>query len=79
MFTFCIVLYSTTNPTNAYIVPGGTATTIGFATINLQNISISGSYIIANVSGAIGLTLNYAGGTGVTISSNSYFQAIRIA
>ena len=73
MFTFSIVLQSATNPTIAYIVPGGTSNTIayivpggtsntiGYAIVNSQNISISGSYIMTNLSGAVGLTLNYGG------------------
>ena len=78
MFTFCIVLLSTTNP-SAYIVPGGTSLAVGSAVINLQNISMSCSYILANVSGTINLQINYSGGAGVSINaSTSFFNAVRI-
>ena len=79
LFTFCIVIVSTTNPTSAYIIPGGTSTTIGFTTVNTQNISIAGSYVIANTAGTFGLQINYLGGTGLSLNASSYFQALRIA
>ena len=79
MFTFSIIVASAINPTTAYIVPGGLSTTIGVASVNAANLSFSGSYIFAAASGTYGLTLNYTGGTGVTIANNSYYQAIRIA
>ena len=79
LFTFSIVLQSTTNPTSAYIIPVNVGTTIGNSVINTQNLSISGSFVIANTSGAQNLQLNYGGGTGVTINPASYYQAVRIA
>ena len=79
MFTFCIVLLSTTNPPTAYITPGGTTLAVGASVVNSQNLSMSCSYILANVSGTIGLTINYFGGSGVGINaSTSFFQAVRI-
>lgn len=79
LLTFCILLSSTTNPSSAYIVVGGTSTPIGFAYTNTGVINISGSLIVVNPSGSIGLTLNYSGGSGVAINPSSYYQAIRIA
>jgi hypothetical protein len=79
LLTFCILLNSTTNPSTAHIVVGGTATPIGFAYTNSAVINISGSLIVVNPSGSIGLTLNYTGGSNIAINPASYYQAIRIA
>jgi hypothetical protein len=79
LFNFNIIIAGTTNPSVAYIIPGGLITTFGFSIVNGQNISIIGSYVLANVSGNIGLQIEYSGGSGLSINSTSFFTAVRIA
>jgi hypothetical protein len=82
LFTFCIQLYGTTMPPDFYMSMSGTNifnnTAYGYGRVNGNNYSSQGSLIVNCTASIYSLIININGGTGMTINTQSYFQAIRI-
>jgi hypothetical protein len=68
-------LYCSLNGANIYNVSA-----YGSANVNSLNTSTQGSMVVNCTASTYGLIISYgSGGSFLTINSNSYFQAIRIA
>jgi len=82
LFTFVIQLAYTTLPTTFYCTLTGAnianLAAYGFSQINTGNVSSHGSIVINCTASTYNLSVNYAFGSGLSINSQSYFQAVRI-